>query len=92
MQIEFKPFIVMNGGKEIELDQKYVIVDGKVVGYLPDQPDSRLLPIVNLPNEQWAEIIAECERFRGGEVPPPFPIGFVDVNEETGEYDDGTEE
>lgn len=89
MKIEFKPFVVIGGeGKEIELDQKYVIVDGRIVGYLPDQMDTAILPIVNFPDETWREIIVECEKFRGGKVLPPHPISFVHVDDETGEYEE----
>lgn len=71
--IELRPFVGFDHrGIEIEKDQWNVTVDGKVVGYLPHAEGSRLMPIVNLPDEYWKKIVAECERIRGGTVEPPF--------------------
>jgi hypothetical protein len=75
MKVELKPFTGINfRGEVVEQPQKFVYVDGRCVGYLPDEPGSRILPTVELDFMLWQAIAGECAAIRKSRVAPPQPI------------------
>lgn len=59
-------------GIEIKHDQDFVIVNGNKAGLLCHKPGSRIMPLINLPEPTWEDIVKECTRLRKHEVLPPF--------------------
>lgn len=87
MKVELKPFTGVNFmGQVIEQPQKFVYVDGQCVGYLPDEPHSRILPTVDLAYDDWVKITEECERIRGEKV--SLPVRIIGPREELIEQDE----
>jgi hypothetical protein len=48
-------------GEEVEIGQWQILRDGVLIGYLPHEVDSRILPVVGFPYEIEAEVVRECE-------------------------------
>ena len=74
-------------GKEIEIKQWRVFLDGNLVGYLPHVLDSELMPITGFPLDRLDELVAECQvrrrELEGGESivksPPEYQTRFLKV-------------
>ena len=77
-----------DSGKTVELGQWRVFVDNKHVGFLVQEPGSRLMPIVNMPEPAWNFVVSECERLRNGKVEPPIPFYEAPVEPDDEESDD----
>jgi hypothetical protein len=76
-KIELTPYIGVDfRGDIITFDQWNVRLNERTVGYLGHAPGSRIMPVVNLPDATWDEVVTKLEEIRKppGKVLPPFPI------------------
>lgn len=82
------------GVVNVEHDQWQVFVSTEtqlpqLVGYLPHAKGSRLMPVLNLPDQIWKEIVSQCEAIKGDTVLPPIPIYIpIEASEDDEEEED----
>lgn len=79
VDVEHDQWQVFAGASEAEL---------KLVGYLPKAEGSRLMPVINLPDQLWEVILKECKAFKGGDVLQPIPIYWPEELKEEEDTDD----